>query len=150
MARLVGIRWGSWFLSGLLAGVVIAVSGTVLAHAVLGPEYVAAFRAHMAAPLPPVSAIIAQNLLIRFGYGLLGMFLYVAFRPRFGPGPGTALLAGAALALGTYLPGLYHLAQFGILSGGKLWIAAGWGVAEAMIACLLGAWLYREPPARSA
>lgn len=139
-----GIRWGSWFLSGLLAGLVIAVSGTVLAHAVLGPAYVAAFRSHMASPLPPVLAIIAQNLSIRFGYGLLGMFYYVAFRSRFGPGPGTALLAGAALALGTYLPPLYHLWQFGILTGGKLWAAAGWGVAEAMVACLLGAWSYRE------
>jgi hypothetical protein len=139
-----GIRWGSWLLSGLLAGLVISVSGTVLAHTVLGPGYVAAFRAHMAAPLPPVGAIIAQNLTVRFGYGLLGMFLYVAFRPRFGPGPGTALLAGAALAIGTYLVPLFHLAQFGIVTGVKLWIAAGWSVAEAMIACLLGAAVYRE------
>jgi hypothetical protein len=139
-----GIRWRSWFLSGLLAGLVISVSGSVLAHAVLGPAYVAAFRAHMATPLPPVSAIIAQNLSIRFGYGLLGMFFYVAFRPRFGPGPGTALLAGLALAAGTYLIPLYHLAQFGILAGAKLWIAAGWSLAEAMIACLVGASIYRE------
>lgn len=139
-----GIRWKSWFLSGLLAGLVISVSGTVLAHTVLGPAYVAAFRAHMAAPILPVSAIIAQNLSIRLGYGLLGMFFYVAFRPRFGPGPKTALLAGAALAAGTYLIPLYHLSQFGILTGVKLWMAAGWGVAEAMIACLLGGWVYRE------
>lgn len=122
----------------------ISVSGTVLAHAVLGPAYVAAFRAHMATPLPPVAAIIAENLSIRFGYGLLGMFFYVAFRPRFGPGPRTALLAGAALAVGTYLVPLLHLAQFGILTGEKLWIAAGWSTAEAMIACLLGASIYRE------
>jgi hypothetical protein len=144
-----GIRWRSWLLSGLLAGLVISGSGTVLAHAVLGPEYVAAFRAHRAGPAPPVSTIILQNLSIRFGYGLLAMFFYVGFRPRFGPGPGTALLAGAALALGTYLPALYHLAQFGILTGPKLWIAATWSIGEAMIACLLGAWAYREPAIQS-
>ena len=140
-----GIRWGSWLLSGLVAGLVITVSGTVFAHAVLGPSYVAAFRARMATPYPPVGAIIAENLSLRFGYGLLGMFFYVAFRPRFGPGPRTALLAGAALALGTYLVPLYHLAQFGILTGGKIGLAVGWDLAEAMIACLLGAWVYREP-----
>ncbi|HEY7727429.1 MAG TPA: hypothetical protein VID50_03170 [Candidatus Eisenbacteria bacterium] len=141
-----GIRWRSWLLSGLLAGLVISVSGTVLAHAVLGPEYVAAFRSHTAGPAPPLPAIIAQNLSLRFLYGLLGLFFYVGFRPRFGPGPGTALLAGAALAAGTYLPALVHLHQFGILTGAKLWIAAAWGLGEAMTACLLGAWLYREAP----
>lgn len=142
-----GIRWKSWLWAGLLAGLVISLSGSLLAHNVLGPSYVAAYRAHMIHPLP-VGPTIALNLAIRFGFGLLGMFLYVAFRPRFGPGPGTAALAGLALAAGTYLPNLLLLGQFGILTGPQALLSAGWGVAEAILACIAGAWAYREAPAR--
>jgi hypothetical protein len=143
--RTLGINWASWLRSGLLAGLVISLSGSLLAHNVLGPGYVAAFRSHMVDPLP-VGPTIALNLAIRFGFGLLGMFLYVAFRPRFGPGPATAALAGLALAVGTYLPHLLLLGQFGILTGSQALLAGAWGVAEAVLACVAGAWAYRERP----
>jgi len=141
-----GIRWKSWFWSGLLAGVVVTASGVLLAHNVLGPRYVAAYRSLMVDPLP-VGLTIVQNLTVRFGFGFLGMFLYVSFRPRFGPGPRTAILAGLALAVGTYLPTLMLLAQFGVLTGPDLLVATPWSLAEAMAACLAGAWIYREPAA---
>jgi len=141
-----GIRWKSWLRAGLLAGLVISLGGSLLAHNVLGRAYVAAYRSHMVNPLP-LGPTIALNLAIRFAFGLLGMFLYVAFRPRFGPGPGTAALAGLALAAGTYLPTLLLLAQFGILTGPQALVAAAWSVAEAVLACLAGAWVYREPGA---
>ena len=141
------IRWRSWLWAGLLAGLVISLSGTLLAHNVLGPRYVAAYRSHMSDPLP-VGTTIALNLATRFAFGFLGMFLYVAFRPRFGPGPATAVLAGLTLTAGTYLPVLLLLGQFGILSGSQLPVAVAWSVAEAVVACLAGAWAYREPEAR--
>ena len=141
-----GIHWRSWFWAGILAGAILNVSGVVLAHAVLGPGYIEAVRRHVAVATPlPVT--MARNISIRFGIGLLGMFLYVGFRPRFGPGPRTALLAGLALFAGTYLPGILSFAQFGILAGTGLWITVGWSLAEACGACLLGAWSYRELPA---
>lgn len=144
-----GIRWKSWFWAGLLAGLVISLSGSLLAHNVLGPAYVAAYRSHMVNPLP-VGPTIVLNLVIRFAFGLLAMFLYVAFRPRFGPGPGTAGLAGLTLAAGTYLPNVMLLSQFGILTGSQALISAAWGTAEAVLACVAGAWVYREAPARQA
>jgi hypothetical protein len=142
-----GIRWKAWLWAGLLAGLVISLSGSLLAHSVLGARYVAAYRSHIVNPLP-VGPTIALNLAIRFGFGLLGMFFYVAFRPRFGPGPWTAVLAGLALAAGTYLPVLQLLGQFGILAGPQLLVATVWSVAEAVLACIVGAWAYREPEAR--
>ncbi len=138
-----GIHWRSWFWAGILAGAVLNVSGILLAHAVLGPGYVEAVRRHMAvAQSLPVT--IARNTSVRFGYGLLGMFLYVAFRPRFGPGPRTALLAGLILFIGTYVPGILTYSLFGIVGGASLWITGVWGLVEACAACLLGAWTYRE------
>jgi hypothetical protein len=140
-----GIHWRSWFWAGILAGAVLNVSGVLLAHAVLGPEYIEAVRRHVAVATPlPVT--MARNISVRFGFGLLGMFLYAGFRPRFGPGPRTALLAGLVLFIGTYVPGILTFAQFGILAGAGLWISAAWGLAEACVACLLGAWSYREIP----
>ena len=144
-----GIHWRSWFWAGILAGAVLNVSGVVLAHAVLGPDYIEAVRRHVAvsAPLP---VTMVKNVSIRFCYGLLGMFLYAGLRPRFGPGPRTALIAGLVLFLGTYGPGILTFAQFGILSGPRLWITVAWSPVEACAACLLGAWSYRENTAGTA
>jgi hypothetical protein len=144
-----GIHWRSWFWAGILAGAILNVSGVVLAHAVLGHEYVEAVRRHVAVATPlPVT--MAKNIAIRFGYGLLGMFLYVGLRPRFGPGPRTAVIAGLALFLGTYGPGILTFAQFGILAGPGLWITIVWSLFEACAACIFGAWTYHEKPAGTA
>jgi hypothetical protein len=141
-----GIHWRSWFWAGLLAGAILNVSGVVLAHAVLGSDYIEAVRRHVAVATPlPITMV--KNIAIRFGYGLLGMFLYVGLRPRFGPGPRTALIAGLALFLGAYGPGILTFTQFGILAGSRLWITVVWSLVEACAACVLGAWTYHEPPA---
>lgn len=78
-------------------------------------------------------------------FGLLAVFLYAACRPRFGPGPWTAVIAGATVFLTVGVVILLTLNDLGLLTGRRLWIAAGWTLAESIIAALAGAWLYREP-----
>jgi hypothetical protein len=118
------------------------VSGSILAHNVLGPEYVAAMRARMLEA--PLALTIAINVGLRLGLGLVGVFLYAAIRPRYGPGPRTALIAAAVLWLSGFAPMLIHLARSGILTANRLVVVLPWSAAEVCVACLAGAWVYRE------
>jgi len=132
----------AWILGGLLAGVILNLSGSILAHGVLGPGYVAAMRATMVEE--PLPLTIAVNVLQRIGFGLIGVFLYAAMRPRYGPGPRTALIAASVLWLAGFAPMTVHLARTGILTGGRLAVALPWSVAEVSLACLAGARVYHE------
>ncbi len=132
----------SWILGGILAGLIMNVSGVVLGHAVLGEEYIGAMRSHMASP--PSIVTVVKNIGLRLGFGLLAVFLYAGFRPRFGPGPKTAVVAGVVLWLAVHLPAAIALSNFGILTGWRLWVDLAWTLAEACVATVAGAWIYRE------
>jgi hypothetical protein len=132
----------AWILGGLLAGLILNLSGAILAHHVLGPEYIAALRARMVDM--PLWLTIGTNVALRLGFGIIGVFLYAAIRPRYGPGPKTALIAALVLWLAAFAPMLVHLAQGGILNGSRMLVVLPWSAAEVCLACLAGAWVYRE------
>ena len=79
--------------------------------------------------------------------GLTAVWLYVAFRPRFGPGPKTAILTGVAYwVIGYLLPvwGLYYViapdyrAEF-------LRLPALVALLEVVLGTLAGASVYKRP-----
>jgi hypothetical protein len=129
-------------LGGLVAGMILLASGVALGHGVLGEEYVRAFASHRAAPAG--LAVILKNTGIRLGLGFAAVFLYAAMRPRFGPGPRTALVAACTLWLVGYLPYFLTLGDFGILTGWRFSVAAAWTLGEVALGTLAGAALYRE------
>lgn len=137
-----GINWRRWLLSGIVAGVVINVSGILLAHFVLGPEYTERFFDKLGHQ--PTPADMFLHLGMRTGFGLLAMFIYVGMRPRFGPGPKTAVVAGLVVYAGTYLVLTKALVDFDILVGWWTWACLAWGLAEIVLATLAGAFVYRE------
>jgi len=136
------INWVRVVLGGLVAGLIINVSGILLAHFVLGPQYIEDFKSRM----PPQSNlhVFVKHVGLRFWFGLLAVFLYAGFRPRFGPGPRTAIIAAATVSLSVGLVMLLTLNDLGLLAGRRLWIAGFWTLAETMIATLIGARLYHE------
>jgi hypothetical protein len=129
---------------GLAAGLVLLASGIVLGHGVLGPDYVRAFASHRAHPVS--AATVIENTAIRLAFGFLVVFLYAAFRPRFGAGPRTAAIAAVFFWLSAYLPRFFELSDFGILGGWRLAVSVPWSLAEVLLAALLGGWIYREDP----
>lgn len=135
---------GRVLLGGLVAGVLVLASGVLLGHGVLGEEYVRAFSAHRATPAG--AAVIAKNTAIRLGIGFVAVFLYAAMRPRFGPGPRTALIAAVTVWLVAYLPYTATLVDFGILTGWRTPVSLAWTLAEISIGSLAGAAIYRERP----
>ncbi len=79
-------------LGGLLAGVVVYLLAWAAWILFLGRMEAAVGATHP--PTQESAAADAPSILGSFIAGFVGVGLYVAIRPRFGPGPKTALLAG--------------------------------------------------------
>jgi hypothetical protein len=77
--------------------------------------------------------------------GIASVLLYAMIRPRFGPGPRTALIAGLltwALVLPIPLCGMIPI-HFFELKFALLWSI--YGIFPVVIGAVAGSWLYREP-----
>jgi hypothetical protein len=136
------INWTRVLLGGLLAGVIVNASGMALVRFVLGPEYVENFLRVF--PSEPRGLVMLVHVGTRLWFGMLAVFLYAAFRPRFGPGPRTALIAAATVWLSAYLVATTTLIELKLLTGLGLWITIPWTLAEICTATVLGASIYRE------
>lgn len=139
------INWGRVILGGLVAGVVMNL-GEWLFHEVLFKARMEAAASEMGLGLPSGSDI-GIFIAMTFVLGVLLVWLYAAIRPRYGPGPKAAILAGLfgwVLLNGFWY--VYNLA-WEIFPQDMVTISTVWGFFELPIATLVGAWLYREGPA---
>jgi hypothetical protein len=133
---------GRVIIGGLVAGVVINIGETVL-NAVVIAEEMAATMARF--NLPPMGAgTIGLFIVLCFMLGILTIWIYAAIRPRFGPGPKTAALAGAAVWFAAYLFPSIGYAAMGFFPVGLSALALGWGLVEILLAAVAGAYFYRE------
>jgi len=135
------------FLGGLVAGVLWWIFEGLVHGMMLGQDWMAAMTAlgktkeQMEAGHIHFMALVTLWSLLA---GILGVWLYAAIRPRFGPGPKTAVIAGVALWMAVYLlPSLINFAM-------TLWptrltcIPLATSFFESIIATMVGGWLYRE------
>lgn len=77
-------------------------------------------------------------------FGLTLVFMYVAMRPRFGPGPKTAIIAAVTLWLGGYVTSLIGYDQIALYPRSLLYLWGVVGLLQLIIGSLVGAWIYRE------
>jgi hypothetical protein len=131
---------------GLLAGLVMNVVDAVTNGALLGARWQSEGQALnptlMATPgLETMS--MAGWVVVDFLTGIALVWLYAAIRPRFGPGPRTALVA----AFLTWLVGHLNFTSYAFngLYSAQIVAAASAGALVGMLAGgLAGGWLYRE------
>ena len=135
------INTGGVVVGGLVAGLVINVSEYILNEPVLGAQIAEALTAHN---LPLGGSAIALFLTYGFALGLVLVWLYAAIRPRFGPGPKTAAVAGVAVWFLAYVTSMLNVGAMGLLPTQLIVIALIWGLVELVLAALVGAWLYSE------
>ena len=136
------INWGRVFLGGLLAGVVLNLFEFVLHSIVLEEDWQAAFAA--LGKSEPGSGAIVIFVITAFGVGILAIWLYAGLRPRYGPGPRTAICVGLLVwALAYLVPTLGNIA-LGIFPTGLMLLPTAVGLVEVPLATLAGAWTYKE------
>jgi hypothetical protein len=128
-------------LGGLAAALVVNVLEGVFAL-LMKSEWEAAIRnlglnlkAGPAAYLP-----LAWSLVI----GVLSVWLYAAIRPRYGPGPKTALRTAIAVWSFTTATFSITMACLGLFPARLMVYVAVWSLFEVIVAMLVGAWIYRE------
>jgi hypothetical protein len=136
------INVGRVILGGLLAGLVVNIAETILNLAVVAQGMEEALRARN---LPPVGGpAIGGFVLETFIVGIVTVWLYAAIRPRFGAGPGTAVIAGAVVWFFAYLHQSVALVLMGVFPASVMLVGTVWGLVEIVVASIAGAWVYRE------
>jgi hypothetical protein len=136
------INVGRVVLGGLVAGVVANALDFVINEYLMKEE-----GADMAQRLNLSEATLQSSVMawvvVDFIWGLLLVFAYAAFRPRFGPGPKTATLSGFTLwfAVCIMFGGLMSMGIFTLPGFIKY---SGLTLISALSASLAGAALYQE------
>ena len=123
---------------GLLAGVVINAGELVLHRVILQERWTAAFETLGKHPTG-WTTFIPANFLV----GVLTVWLYARLRPRFGPGPRTALRAGLAMWVIFWVIPTLALVPLELFPNQLLFLIIAGGVINAHLAALLGAWVYK-------
>ena len=143
MMRTTTINWQRVILGGLLAGLIINAVEFALNGVILQKDWAAAMKA-MGRPENLTGGQIAAFNVTGFLIGIFAIWLYSAIRPRYGPGPKTAVCAGAAVwTIGYLLPSVapmvLHILPRRLMATGILV-----GLGEIIVGALAGAWLYKE------
>ena len=129
-------------LGGLFAGLVICFGEYILGWLILGGQWAEVLAEAGAGELG--GAQIASFAVIAFLYGIALIWIYAAIRPRFGPGPKAAVVAGLTLWVVAYLLVSAYVSVIGVYPVGLVIAGIVWGLFELPIAALAGAWFYQE------
>lgn len=137
------INVGRLILGGVVAGIVNDILGFGVDGWLLDQRWTDAMKNLGHGP-PSSSALILFNL-IGFATGFLVVWVYVAIRPRFGPGIKTAIYAGIASWLLTALfPNAGLMYASGLFPRHLTFDTTIGAVVEICVAAIIGAWLYKE------
>jgi hypothetical protein len=138
------VNTGKVLVGGLLAGLVYNGFDIATGMVLMGDEFRAnAKRLGLDPAAMESGASMAVWIAIDFLLGLLVVWTYAAIRPRFGPGPRTAIFA----ALVPYVA--ISLMMFGMTHGGmitmSIWMKmTAISLISMSVGAILGAWAYHE------
>jgi hypothetical protein len=136
-----GINFGRVVLGGLAAGLVLNVFDFVLHGVVLKNDWDQALRALNKPPMEGSTVLVF--VVLDFIIGIFMTWLYASMRPRYGPGPKTAAIAGLTVWF-AYL--IFNISEWPL----DLWparlvvISTVAGMFYAPLGAMAGGWLYRE------
>lgn len=137
-----GINVNRWLAGGVAAGILIWIL-----EGIGGLLYMDQMEAALAAhslSMELSAGIMVLTVVISLVAGLTLIFFYAAARPRFGPGPRTAIIVAVAFWVGAWLTTLVGYQMIGLYPTGLLVMWAIQGLVEMILAGLLGGVIYRE------
>ena len=137
------INWSRVFLGGLGWWVVFNVLGIAAWMVYMNTETDAAWKA-LGLQFPRTPCGLVFWFALTYVAGVVAVWLYAAIRPRYGPGPKTAVGVGLAFWLiGNFFPVMFFGAT-GVLSMQFVVIDVATNLVLMVAATVVGAWLYKE------
>ena len=129
-------------IGGLVCGLVLNIGEFVLNGVLLAKQMEEFFR--KCGMTPPSGTAFIILIVATFAMGIFIVYLYAAIRPRYGPGPKTAICAGLLAWFCVYFYNNAIALGLGFIPVNLFMIAVAWGLAEYIIAAIAGAWVYTE------
>ena len=143
------INWHRVVLGGLLWALVYSVLGAVAMLLFLGQAFSGELE-RLGQPLELTARSLIPlgvfGIIFTISMGIVSTWLYAAIRPRYGPGPKTAAIAGLVVWVLSIVASLSHLGVFGLASPQFIAMDLPTELIAMLAATLAGAWVYREGP----
>ena len=136
------INFGRVLLGGIVAGLILNIGEWALNGFVLHQQHLALLK-RCGFPEPDAKFLVIV-VALTFVLGIVMVLGYAAIRPRFGPGPKTAIIAGLFAWFGVAVFNNVIAAGLGIEPPNMLALLLGWELVEFLLATLVGAALYKE------
>jgi len=136
------INFGRALLGGIVAGLILNIGEWLLNGVILHDQMQEFFKRCGFAQ--PGTNFLVVAVAITFVLGIVIVLGYAAIRSRFGAGPKTAIIAALFAWFGIYLYQNVIGFGLGIMPAKTFAIAIAWGLAEYIIATMIGAALYKE------
>jgi hypothetical protein len=137
------INVGRMILGGIAAGIVGDILGFGVDGWMLAQRWSDAMRALGHSDFSSTTLIWFN--VIGLAVGIVSIWIYVAIRPRFGPGIKTAIYAGVVTwILATLLPNAGFMYAAGLFPRHLTLYTTLGGIVEVTVATIIGAALYKE------
>lgn len=134
------INWSRVVLGGIVAGIVWTVLSSLIT-AFLSKAFVAAVPGGRLSK--PPGSMVAFLFIVALVMGIWALWLYAAIRPRYGPGPKTAVIAGVSWwIISTCIDATWG--SFGFVPPRAILPASVASLPALILAALAGAALYQE------
>jgi hypothetical protein len=140
-----GINTGKVIVGGLVAGVVLNVIDFVVNGLVLGAQWTAATVERNVDPAAIETSSMIGWITSDLLMGLAIVWLYAAIRPRFGPGPGTAVCVGLVVWAISHIA-YFSLAFTGMYPTGVVMISTLGALISYLAGAYVGCRMYTESP----
>jgi hypothetical protein len=129
-------------IGGLVAGLILNVVHYVLWGVLFAKELADALQA---IGRTPANSPVPLFIVLDFLYGVTLVYLYAAIRPRYGPGPKTAIWAGVIMWVIAVLLRELGEAPFGVVPLRLYLVGTVVGLVLMPVAAVAGARFYNEP-----
>jgi hypothetical protein len=129
-------------LGGLVAGLVANAFDFVITSYLMATEFTS-MLARLNVSETAMGSWITMFAAADFIWGVLLVFTYAAMRPRFGPGPKTAVVSGVTLWL-AFAIAVFILMAIGLHTPQSYLKSSGLYLVSAVVSSLVGAALYKE------
>lgn len=141
------VNWSRVIVGGLLWAAVYSIVGGLGLLLFLGREFMLGLE-RLGRPLELNSDSLVFlgifGVLFTVAWGIVSIWFYAAIRPRYGPGPKTAVIAAIGVWLLSIAAPLSHLGAFGIASPRFVALDLPTELVAIVAATLVGSWKYSE------